>query len=186
MQSRSVTSRFQLHLMWSRMKQAARLDREGVLQLKADKEATGQAVAVLVFAALSYGIGFTLLSEFRSNSLSLYGIIVGSLTGMVSICFAGFVWSAMTFLVGTRLFQGKTSYWELARPLFFSAGPFFLFILLGIPFYPLQVVVTLIVASWVVLAQGFSLKQVMGFNVQRTILTIAVGLLILIFIQRFV
>jgi Yip1 domain len=167
------------------MKQAARLDREGVLQLKADKDATGQAVAVLVFAALSYGIGFTLLSEFRSNSLSPYGIIVGSLTGMVSTCFAGFVWSATTFLVGTKLFQGKTSYWELARPLFFSAGPFFFFILLSIPFYPLQVAVALIAASWVVLAQGFSLKQAMGFNVQRTLLTTGVGLAILILIQHY-
>lgn len=170
-------------MMWSRMRQAAKLDREGVLQLKADKDATGQSIAVLVFAALSYGIGFTLLSEFRSNSLSLYGIIVGSLTGMVSVCFAGFVWSAMAFLVGTKLFQGKTGYWELARPLFFSAGPFFLFILLAVPFYPVQVAVTLIVAVWVVLAQGFVLKQVMGFSFQRTVLTIAVGLLILTFVE---
>lgn len=165
------------------MKQTARLDQDAVLQLKADKSATGQSIAVLVLAALSYGIGFSLLSEFRSNSISPYGIIVGTLTGMVSVSFAGFVWSAMAFIVGTKLFQGKTSYWELARPLFFSAGPFFLFILLAVPFYPLQVAVTLIVAVWVVLAQGFALKQVMGYNLQRTILTITVGLLILVVIE---
>jgi Yip1 domain len=169
--------------MWSRLKKVARLDREGVLQLKANKDTTGQSVAVLVFAALSIGIGSTVLFESRSNSLSPYGIIVGSLTGLVSGCFAGFVWSAMTFLVGTKLFQGKTSYWELARPLFFSAGPSFLFILLVIPFYPLQVIVTLVAAVWVVVAQGFVLKQVMGFNIQRTLLTIAVGLLVLTFIE---
>lgn len=165
------------------MKQTARLDRDTVLQLKVDKTATGQSIAVLVLAALAYGIGFSLLTEFRSNSVSPYGVIVGTLTGMVSVSFAGFVWSAMAFLIGTKLFQGKTSYWELARPLFFSAGPFFLFILLAVPFYPLQVAVTLIAAVWVVSAQGFALKQVMGYNAQRTVLTIAVGLLILTFIE---
>ena len=170
-------------MMWTRINQAARLDREGVLQLKADKDATGQSVAVLVFAALSSGIGTTVLLELRSSNLSAYGIIVGGLTGMVSGCFAGFVWSAMTFLVGTKLFQGKTSYWELARPLFFSAAPIFLLILLVIPFYPLQAGVALIAAGWVVVAQGFVVKQVMGFNAQRTLLTIAVGLLILTFIE---
>ncbi len=169
--------------MWSRVRQVVRLDPEGILQLKADKNATGQAVAVLVFAALSIGAGTTVLLELRSNSLSPYGIIVGSLTGLVSGCFAGFVWSAMTFLVGTKLFQGKTGYWELARPLFFSASPSFLFILLVIPFYPLQVAVTLVAAVWIVIAQGFALKQVMGFNIQRTLLTIAVGLLVLTFIE---
>ncbi len=47
--------------MWSRVKQVVRLDPEGILQLKADKNATGQAVAVLVFAALSIGAGTTVL-----------------------------------------------------------------------------------------------------------------------------
>lgn len=164
------------------MKQVARLNRESVLQLRADKNATGQSVAVLVFAALLIGIGSTVRLELLSNSLSLYGIIVGGLTGIVLGSFSGFVWSAMTFLIGTKLFQGKTSYWELARPFFFSAGPSFLFILLVIPFYPFQAAVTLVSAAWVVVAQGYVLKQVMGFNIQRTFLTIAVGLLVLIFV----
>src|SRR5690349_14740351 len=121
---REASSRFHLQLMWSRIKQVSRLNREGILGLKVDKTATGQSVALLIFAGLSYGIGFTLLIQFRSGQISPYGIIVGSLASMVEVCFAAFVWAATLFLVGTYIFQGKTGFWELCRPLFFSTGPF--------------------------------------------------------------
>src|SRR5207247_9645247 len=88
--------------------------------------------AVLVFASLALGVGNTLFTELQSNSVSAYGIIVGSLASIVTGCFAEFVWSGTLFLVGTKLFQGKTGYWELARPLFFSVSPAFLFLLISI------------------------------------------------------
>jgi hypothetical protein len=186
-------SKLQLGLMWSRIKRAIRLDHQGVLELKADTTATGQAVAVLVLAGLAYGIGFTAQTEFQRHDLSLYGIIVGSLANTVTVCFAAFVWSATAFLVGTRLFQGKTSYWELARPLFFASSPFILFLLIIVPIPPIivqgnvpvywfQGTVAVAAVVWLFLSQVFALKQVMGLTLRRTVLTVAVGLLILAFI----
>jgi hypothetical protein len=193
LQREPSASKLQLGLMWSRMKQASRLDRAGVLGLKMDTTATGQAVAVLVLSALAYGIGFTAQTEFQKNSLSIYGIIVGSLANTVTVCFAAFVWSATTFLVGTKLFQGKTNFWELARPLFFAASPFFLFLFITIPVPPIVVqgtvpvywfqgIISIIAVVWLFLSQVFVLKQVMGLSLRRTALTVAVGLLILAFI----
>ena len=187
------TSRLKLGLMWSRMKKASRLDQEGVLELKTDTAATGQAVAVLVLSALAYGIGYTAQTQFQKHDLSIYGIIVGSLANTVIVCFAAFVWSATAFLVGTKLFQGKTSYWELARPLFFASSPFLLFLLITIPIPPILVqgnvpvywfqgIIAVAAVAWLFLSQVFVLKQVMGLNLRRTILTVAVGLLILAFI----
>jgi Yip1-like protein len=164
------------------MKKVSRLDREEVLELKQNKNATGQSVAVLVFATLALGIGNTLLVELQSNSLSPYGIIVGSLAGIVTGCFAEFVWSGTLFLVGTKLFQGKTGYWEFARPLFFSVSPAFLFILISIPVPILYKTVAIIATAWIVVLQGFVLKQVMGFDTRRTVLTLAVGFMILLFV----
>jgi hypothetical protein len=186
-------SKPQLGLLWSRIKRAIRLDHQGVLELKADTTATGQAVAVLVLAGLAYGIGFTAQTEFQRHDLSLYGIIVGSLANTVTVCFAAFVWSATAFLVGTRLFQGKTSYWELARPLFFASSPFILFLLIIVPIPPIivqgnvpvywfQGTVAVAAVVWLFLSQVFALKQVMGLTLRRTVLTVAVGLLILAFI----
>src|SRR5438046_6728860 len=128
-----TTSRLKLGIMWSRMKKASRLDQEVVLELKTDTAATGQAVAVLVLSALAYGIGYTAQTQFQKHDLSIYGIIVGSLANTVIVCFAAFVWSATAFLVVTKLFQGKTSYWELARPLVFDATPSILFPVSSLP-----------------------------------------------------
>jgi hypothetical protein len=193
LQTQPPASKLQLGLMWSRMKKASRLDQAGVLGLKTDSSATGQAVAVLVLSALAYGVGFTAQTQFQKHNLSIYGIIVGSLANTVTVAFAAFVWSATTFLVGTKLFQGKTSYWELARPLFFASSPFLLFLLITIPVPPITVqgnvpvywfqgIVAVAAVVWLFLSQIFVLKQVMGLNLRRTILTVAVGLLILAFI----
>ena len=192
-QTEPPASKLQLGLMWSRIKKASRLDPQGVLELKTDTTATGQAVAVLVLAALAYGIGYTAQTQFQGHDLSIYGIIVGSLANTVTVCFAAFVWSATAFLVGTKLFQGKTDYWELARPLFFAASPFFLFLLIAVPISPIifqgsvpvywyQGIIAVAAVAWLFLSQVFVLKQVMGLNLRRTILTVAVGLLILAFI----
>ena len=192
-QTERPASRLQLDLMWGRMKKAANLDQQGVLELKTDTTATGQAVAVLVLAALAYGIGYTAQTQFQRHDLSIYGIIVGTLASTVTVCFAAFVWSATAFLVGTKLFQGKTSYWELARPLFFASSPFLLFLLITVPIPPILVqgnvpvywfqgTVAVAAVVWLFLSQVFALKQVMGLNMRRTILTVAVGLLILAFI----
>ena len=175
------------------MKKASRLDQQGVLELKTDTTATGQAVAVLVLSALAYGIGYTAQTQFQRHDLSIYGIIVGSLANVVTVCFAAFVWSATAFLVGTKLFQGKTSYWELARPLFFASSPFLLFLLIIIPIPPITVqgnvpvywfqgIVAVAAVVWLFLSQIFVLKLVMALSLRRTILTVAVGLLILAFI----
>jgi hypothetical protein len=193
LQTEPPASKLQLGLMWSRMKKASRLDQQGVLELKTDTTATGQAVAVLVLAALAYGIGYTAQTQFQRHNLSVYGIIVGSLANVVTVCFAAFVWSATAFLVGTKLFQGKTSYWELARPLFFASSPFLLFLLIIIPVPPIivqgnvpvywfQGIVAVAAVVWLFLSQVFALKQVMGLSLRRTVLTVAVGLLILAFI----
>ena len=58
-----------------------------------------------------------------------------------------------------------------------------LFILIAIPFRPLVVGTTVIAAAWIVSAGFVVLKSVMGFNMQRALLTSVVGLLILAFIQ---
>ncbi len=174
-------SRLQFGLMWSRMKKVARFDRAEVLELKENKTAMGQAVAILVFSSLSVGIGQTLLAEYPKN-ISAYGIIVGGLGGIIIGGFAALVWSGMLFLVGTKLFQGKTSFWELARPMFFSFSPALFFILIAIPVAVLYKTVAIVISAWVVASQGFVLKQVMGIDLRRTVLTFAVAFMILLFI----
>ena len=158
------------------------MDRGTILDLKENKTATGQSIAVLVFTALAIGIGSTLWVEIPANSLSAYGIIVGGLDGIITGSFSAFIWSGTLYLVGTKLFQGKTTFWELARPMFFASAPAFLFILIAIPVRTFYVSVAIIAAIWVVALQGYVVKQVMGFDSRRTVLTLSVGFMILLFV----
>src|SRR6266851_7031496 len=191
-QERPITGR-KIRQLESRIYHVARFDRETFRELKEDKNATGQAVAVLLLVGLSYGLGFSIFNGLQKSTLSPNFVISQTLANMIVTDFAIFVWSATVFLVGTKLFQGKTNYWELARPLFFAASPFLLFLLIIVPIPPViiqgrvpiywfQGTVAVVAVIWLFLSQVFALKQVMGLSLRRTVLTVAVGLLILAFI----
>jgi ABC-type uncharacterized transport system permease subunit len=181
-QERPIT-RHKIQELGSRILHTARFDTETLRDLKEDKTATGQAIAVLLLVGLSYGIGFSIFTGLQSHSLSPNQLISGTIANMIFTDFAAFIWSATVFLVGTKLFQGKTGYWQLARPLFFSTAPGILFILIAIPFSPIIITAAVIASAWIVSAEFVALKNAMGFNTQRALLTSIVGLLILAFIQ---
>src|SRR5438067_12032967 len=101
-----------------RMVRAARLDGHIFTSLRDDGGATGQSLLVLALAGLSFGFGFA-----ASVGGDLIGVLVGSVAGMAVGVLVGFVWLSLTYLVATRLFKGTSSYWGLARPLFFATSP---------------------------------------------------------------
>ncbi len=181
-QARPIT-RQKIRELWSRIIRIARFDKDIFRELKEDRGATGQAVAVLLLVGLFYGLGYSILIGLQKGNLSLNYLISQTLANMIVTDFAVFVWSATIFLVGTKLFQGKTRYWELARPLFFSTAPGMLFVFIAIPILPVIIVVAVVASAWIVSAEFVALKNAMGFDTQRALLTSVVGLLILIFIQ---
>src|SRR6267143_1630464 len=181
-QARPIT-RQKIHELSSRIIRIARFDKDTFRELKDDRGATGQAVAVLLLVGLSYGLGYSIFTGLQTSSLSPSQLISGTISYMIFTDFAAFIWSATVFLVGTKLFQGKTGFWELARPLFFSAAPGILFILIAIPFSPIIIASAVIASTWIISEEFVALKSAMGFNTQRALLTSVVGLLILAFIQ---
>lgn len=169
--------------MGTRVVQIARFNKSMIEELREDKTATGQALAVLLLVGLCYGLGDSIFNGIQAHNLSPDQTISGTIGNLIITDFAVFVWSATLFFVGTKLFQGKTGYWQLARPLFFSTAPGTLFILIAIPFRPIIIATAIIAAAWIVSAGFVVLKNVMRFNIQRALLTSVVGLLILAFIQ---
>jgi Yip1 domain len=181
-QTRPIT-RQKLQQLASRIIRTASFDMDTFRELKEDRGGSGQAVAVLLLVGLSYGLGFSIFTGLQKGILSLDYAISQTLANMIITDFAVFVWSATVFIVGTKLFQGKTGYWELARPLFFSTAPGVLFAFIAIPFSPIIIGAAVISSVWIVAAEFVALKSAMGFNTQRALLTSVVGLLILVFIQ---
>ncbi len=156
------------------MLRVAQFNRETYLELREDKNANGQAVAALFLACLSYGIGFALFN----GALALDDILVGILANLILSLLAGLLWAITAFLVGTKLFRGKTQFWQLARPLFFSATPGIFFILIAIPVAFISRGLTAGVAVWVVVGGVIAVKNSMGFGYDRSMLTYIVGFLI--------
>ena len=181
-QQRPITGR-KIRQLASRIYHISRFDQATFIELKEDTNATGQAVAVLLLVGLSYGLGFSIFNGLQKSTLSPDFVISQTLANMIVTDFAVFVWSATVFLVGTKLFRGKTGYWQLARPLFFSTAPGILFTLIAIPFSLVIVIAAVTASAWIVSTEFVALKSAMGFDTQRALLTSVVGLLILAFIQ---
>src|SRR2546428_545521 len=67
-----ITGR-KIRQLGSRIYRIARFDRETFRELKEDKNATGQAVAVLLLVGLSYGLGFSIFNgvQYATSALNL-------------------------------------------------------------------------------------------------------------------
>jgi len=164
------------------MKKVARLDGATFLELRNDNKATGQAIGVLALASLSYGVGQALSPASLAGNYGLYGIIVGAFATMLISMIALLIWSMTSYLVGTKLFKGATSFFGLLRPLFFSASPGLLLVFVSIPIDLASKAVAAVVLGWMLIAEVFAIKNAMGFDMQRSMLTFIVGFLILLLI----
>ncbi len=174
------------------MLRVARLDGVAFQELRNDKEATGQAVTVVFLVSLSYGIGFSVFSGFKSGVFALDKILIGVLTHTILSLLAVLLWTIVTFLIGTKLFQGKTLFWEHARPFFFSTTPGLLFVLISVPYWLVYASVTAVLIWWIVICEVMAAKNSMRFKGSsqqqyfRTLLTFTVGFLVLILISGFI
>lgn len=168
-----AVTKLKLSQLWLRMLKVARFKRETYLELRNDEQSTGQAVAALFLASLSYAIGITLFAQ----SIALYSLLVGVLSQLILSMLAGLIWAGTVFLVGTKLFRGKARFWQLARPLFFSATPGVFFALIAIPVKPVYVAVTYVVFVWIIVGGVVALKNSLGFGYDRSMLTYIVGFL---------
>ena len=175
LQTEPAITQSKLRQMFSRMVRVSRLDGSAFLELRNDEKATGQAVAVVALATLSYGIGFNLFIGFQTNNFRATDLVVEILTTMIIGMFSTLVWSFTTFLVGTKLFKGVTTFWGLVRPLFFSTAPGVLFLLISVPQTLVYQIATVVAAGWIIVAGVFAVKNAMGFSSARSMLTYLVG-----------
>ena len=97
-----------------RIIRAAKLDSQLYEEVEADRDATGQAMAVVVMSAVAAGIGV--------GSGGLLGIVGGTIVALVGWC----IWAFLTYFIGTRLLpepQTKADYGVLLRTIGFASAP---------------------------------------------------------------
>jgi hypothetical protein len=150
-----------------RLIRAARLDASLYEEVERDRAAMGQAVAVVVLTALATGIGAP-------------GGLPGLAAGVIASLLGWFLWSALTWWIGTRLLPEsgtQATLGELLRTIGFAQAPGLLRVLGIIP--GLQMILALATAIWMLVAAVVAIRQALDYQgTGRAVLVVIVGWLV--------
>ncbi|MGH7307697.1 MAG: YIP1 family protein [Candidatus Rokuibacteriota bacterium] len=142
----------------------ARLAVAAYEEVENDTTANGQAVGVVVLSALAAGIG---------TGAGVRGLAVGVLVSLV----AWYVWTFLTYWVGTRFLpepQTNATHGELLRAIGFASGPGIIRVLGIVP--PLRELVFLIAAVWMLVAGVVGVRQALDYrSTWRAVGVVAIG-----------
>jgi len=145
---------------------AAKLDSGLYEEVEADSTATGQAAAVVIFAAIAAALGTTGLGIFAS-----IGSAIASLFGWL-------IWAGVTYLIGAKVFHGTATWGELLRTIGFAQAPGVLYILTAIPV--LGLFIPFVVALWVLIAGMIAIRQALDISTGKAIAVAILGWLVLV------
>ncbi|MFO7990625.1 MAG: YIP1 family protein [Desulfotignum sp.] len=137
-----------------RMIRAAKLDVNLYEEVEADKDAMGQAMGVVVLSSVAAGIG-------TIGTTGIKGLVLGTIVALVG----WFIWSFLTYYIGTRLLsepQTQADYGELLRTIGFSSSPGVLRVLGIIPM--LGNILNFICGIWMLVAMVIAVRQALDYK----------------------
>jgi hypothetical protein len=142
-----------------RMIGVARLDVNTFEQIEADQSAVPQAATVVLIAAVATGIG-------SITDAGIVGLLIGPIMALVGWA----LFSAMAYLVGTKLLAGpetKADVGEVLRTLGFAQTPGVISVIAFIPV--LGVLISLIASIWGLIAAVIALRTSLDVSTGRAI-----------------
>ncbi len=152
-----------------RMFRAAKLDVNLYEEVEADKEALGQATAVIVLSSLAAGLGMGVRT-------GIGGIVIETLVALV----VWYIWALLTYWIGTKILpepQTESDVGELLRTLGFASSPGVIRILGVIP--GLRGIVFLVSSIWMLIAMVIAVRQALDYrSTGRAIGVCAIGWLV--------
>ena len=137
----------------ARMIRAAKLESRLYKEVETDKDATGQALMVVLLSSLAASIG-------ASTHAGLGGLVMGGLVAL----FAWYVWTFITYIIGAKLFpiaRVSASHRELWRTLGFASAPGVLRVFGAIP--GLTGIAFLVAAVWMLIAAAIAVRQAFDY-----------------------
>ncbi len=147
--------------MVERMLGAATLKVDTYEEVEHDETATGQAATVVGIVAVASAIG------------GVGGGSTGLIVGLLS-AFAGWlIWSGLTYLIGTAIFDGKATWGELLRTIGFAQSPGVLYVVGIIPI--LGGLAKLGIWIWLLVAGIIAIRQALDVDTTKAVLTALIG-----------
>jgi len=158
-----------------RVIRAAKLEVELYEEVEADETLTSQAIAVVVIAAIAGGIGGAIGAIMRG---SIGGFFLALIITPIIAVIGYFIWAALTYLIGTRLFQGTADYGEMLRALGYSYGPQVLGLLSFIPC--VGALFSLAGWIWSLVAGVVAIRQALDFDTGKAVITCVIGWVVML------
>lgn len=138
----------------ARMVRAAKLDSVLYEEVKPDKDATLQALVVVLISSLAASIG-------ASTYTDLTGLVTAGLMALL----AWYVWAFISYIIGTKLFpvsQTSARHRELWRTLGFASAPGVLRVFGAVP--GLTGIAFLGAAVWMLIAAIIAVRQALNYT----------------------
>ena len=138
----------------ARIIRAAKLESRLYEEIETDKDATSQALVVVLLSSLAASIG-------ASTYAGLGGLVMGGLVALL----AWYVWIFLTYLIGAKLFpvsQTLASHRELWRTLGFASAPGVLRVFGALP--GLTGIAFLVAAVWMLIAGVIAVRQAFDYT----------------------
>ena len=143
-----------MNIFADRMIRAAKLDVNLYEEVEADKSAMGQAMLVVVLSSLAAGVGVI-------TDSGIGGIFLGAVSALAG----WFIWSYLTYVIGTRLLpepQTEADYGELLRTIGFSSAPGIIRVAGIIP--GLSWIVSFAASIWMLAAMIIAVRQALDYT----------------------
>jgi hypothetical protein len=141
---------------------AATLNVQTYEEVEHDQDATGQAAMVVGIVAVAGAIG--------AYATGGVGGLVG---GLLSAFIGWFIWSAVTLVIGTKVFDGTADMGEMLRTLGFAQSVGVLYVLGIIPVFGW--LVRLVAGVWMLVCGVVAIRQALDFDTGKAIGTVLLG-----------
>lgn len=164
-----------------RVIRAARLDIRLFQEVEADPSLNQEALTVVVVVSAVSGVGAFLAGLIGGRiGAAFLGLFVTIILGVVNY----YIWSYVTYFIGTNLFQGKAEPGELLRVLGYASGPR---ALAGLRFVPcLGGLISLVGSVWALVAGFVGVREALDLETTETLVTVLIGWIVIFFLNLLV
>lgn len=133
-------------------------------RIEKDSTQTGPAALIVILVSILAGLGNAVFNSFSDRPF-----FTGLIGGIIAVLLGWVLWSALTWFIGTRLFNGQADLGEMLRVIGFAYAPQVLSII--------PCIGGIIGLIWTLAAGFVAIRQGLDLDNTKTLITIGVGLL---------
>lgn len=162
----------------NRVIRAAMLDVQFFNEVERDNSLNTEALMVVILVSVAAGIGAFLggviVNTFGRAFMALFAAII---TGVINY----YIWSYITYFIGTNLFEGTADPGELLRVLGYASGPRIFSVLSFVPC--LGPMLGLVGAVWSLIAGFIGVREALDLDNTKTLVTVIIGWIVIVIIN---